>query len=279
MGDNVTIPATGSGDATPKVATDQLAGGEHVQFVKLMDGTLDSSTKVGAINETGSSAVAALAVGGGTPHDSVDTGNPQKIGGRAQGSAPTAVSDGDRVNAWFGANGQLNVTLRDTSGAAVTTGTQYTEDGAIGANAGVGTLVVARRDDALSTLTPAADDAVGLRVGDKGALWVQVSDASGNQVTSFGSSQPSAGAETNVASSASDGTILASNASRKQATITNDSTSVLYLLLANAASSATVYSVKLASGAYYELPSPVYTGVIKGIWASVDGYARVTELS
>jgi hypothetical protein len=46
--DNVTIPASGTGDATPKVATDQLAGGEHVQYVKLMDGTLDGSTKVAA---------------------------------------------------------------------------------------------------------------------------------------------------------------------------------------------------------------------------------------
>lgn len=48
MADNVIIPASGTGDATPKVATDQLAGGEHVQFVKLMDGTLDGSTKVAA---------------------------------------------------------------------------------------------------------------------------------------------------------------------------------------------------------------------------------------
>jgi len=106
--------------------------------------------------------------------------------GRASASAPTAVSaDNDAASLWVSRSGALNVILRDTSGAAITSGVQYTEDSALGTN-GQGTLVLARRDDALSTLTPVADDAVGLRVGDKGALWVQIADGSGNQVTSFG---------------------------------------------------------------------------------------------
>lgn len=42
MADNVAITA-GSGT---NIATDQLTGGEHVQFVKLMDGTLDSSAVI-----------------------------------------------------------------------------------------------------------------------------------------------------------------------------------------------------------------------------------------
>lgn len=54
----------------------------------------------------------------------------------------------------------------------VTPGTEYTEDGAIAANAGKGILAIGRRDNALSTLTPAEDDAVGLRVDTRGALWV-----------------------------------------------------------------------------------------------------------
>lgn len=41
MADNVAVTA-GSGTS---IATDQLAGGEHVQFVKLMDGTLNGETK------------------------------------------------------------------------------------------------------------------------------------------------------------------------------------------------------------------------------------------
>lgn len=64
--------------------------------------------------ETGLFAGEALSVGGGTPHDSVDSGNPQKIGGRAQATAPTAVADGDRVNGWFSPNGaQVVVDRRD----------------------------------------------------------------------------------------------------------------------------------------------------------------------
>jgi hypothetical protein len=67
------------------------------------------------------------------------------------------------------------VTVSGTEGSktatAVQTGVQYVEDTALPADAGQGTLVIARRDDALSTLTPADGDAVGLRVNDKGALW------------------------------------------------------------------------------------------------------------
>jgi hypothetical protein len=129
-----------------------------------------------------------VATEGDVAHDMVDQGNPLKIGGYGKATAPTAATDGDRVNAWFDLRGQLQVTLRDTAGGYVSVGggTQYTEDAALAANAGVGTLVVARRDDVLSTLTPVADDAVGLRVGDKGALWVQISDGAGAQITSFG---------------------------------------------------------------------------------------------
>lgn len=82
----------------------------------------------------------------------------------------------------------------------------------------------------------------------------------------------------NVAGSASDGTILAANIGRKGATIHNDSTAILYLLLATGTSSATNFTVQMPAGAYYELPFR-YTGVIKGIWASATGNARVTEFT
>lgn len=93
---------------------------------------------------------------------------------------------------------------------------------------------------------------------------------------------PATGAQTSVASSASDGTILASNVSRKGATIFNDSTALLYLLFASGTSSATNYSVQVPAGTQYTLDlfkGGVYTGVIKGIWASANGNARVTELT
>lgn len=66
---------------------------------------------VDGFTETGSSALVALAVTGGTPHDSVDSGNPIKTGGKASSTTPTAVAAADRVNAWYGINGQLVVSI------------------------------------------------------------------------------------------------------------------------------------------------------------------------
>lgn len=84
----------------------------------------------------------------------------------------------------------------------------------------------------------------------------------------------------NVSSSASNVTVLASNAARKGAMIYNDSTAVLYLKLGTTAST-TSFTVALVAGAYYELPATpaLYTGIIDGIWAAANGSARVTELS
>lgn len=91
------------------------------------------------------------------------------------------------------------------------------------------------------------------------------------------------GTITSVAGSASDGTILAANTGRKGAAIFNDSAAILYLALASGTSSASNYTVQLAPGGYYEVPvsrdGTIYTGVIKGIWASATGNARVTEFS
>lgn len=42
-------------------------------------------------------------------HDAVDSGDPLKIGGKASDVAPTAVTAGDRANAWFDLNGRLIV--------------------------------------------------------------------------------------------------------------------------------------------------------------------------
>lgn len=84
----------------------------------------------------------------------------------------------------------------------------------------------------------------------------------------------------NVASSASSVTVLASNSSRKGAMIFNDSTQVLYLKF-GATASATSYTVQISAGAYYELPASPYmfTGILDGIWAAANGNARVTEIT
>lgn len=86
------------------------------------------------------------------------------------------------------------------------------------------------------------------------------------------------GTTSNVSGSASSGTILASNSNRLGAAIYNDSTAVLYLLLASGTASTTNYTVQLAPQFYYEVPFS-YTGIIVGIWAAANGAARVTEFT
>lgn len=103
------------------------------------------------------------------------------------------------------------------------------------------------------------------------------SDSLGNELGNSTSSSV-----TSVDSSNSNVTLLSANSSRKGATISNDSTSVLYIKLGATASS-TSYTVSLAGASsapftYYEVPFD-YRGRIDGIWGSSNGAARVTELT
>jgi hypothetical protein len=93
------------------------------------------------------------------------------------------------------------------------------------------------------------------------------------------SASPSTGTHSNVASSASSVTVLAANANRKMATFFNDSLASCFLKLDASAASAASFTIKLAPGSYYELPGPVYTGEVRGIWQSADGAMRVVDLT
>lgn len=81
----------------------------------------------------------------------------------------------------------------------------------------------------------------------------------------------------NVTSSATNVTLLAANARRKGVIIFNDSTEVLYLKF-GATASTTSFTYYIVPGAHWEMPKPIYPGIIDGIWASANGFARVTEL-
>lgn len=86
------------------------------------------------------------------------------------------------------------------------------------------------------------------------------------------------GTITSVSGAAVDTTILAANTARRGATVYNDSNAILYLALSNVTSSTTVFSAKISAGGYFEVPFG-YVGIIKGIWGSATGSARVTELT
>lgn len=83
---------------------------------------------------------------------------------------------------------------------------------------------------------------------------------------------------TNVPSSASNVTVVAANANRLGVLIVNDSTATLYLKFGATATTSS-FSVKMEPGSYWEMPEPLYVGIIDGIWSSADGAARVTELT
>lgn len=119
----------------------------------------------------------------------------------------------------------------------------------------------------------AAGDTLGVPTGN--------SDPRASQLVQF--VKPATGTVTSVAGSASSVTLLAANTARKGATITNDSSALLYVKLAASAASTSAYTVVLAGAAsapfaYFEVPFG-YSGEIRGIWASATGNGRVTELT
>jgi hypothetical protein len=82
-----------------------------------------------------------------------------------------------------------------------------------------------------------------------------------------------------VTGSTTNGTALqAANTSRVGLYIFNDSTAILYVKLGTGASP-TDWTIKLPAGGFYELPVPYYRGAVSGVWASANGFARVTEVS
>lgn len=89
---NASIPAGSNNIGDVDIASALPAGDNNIGNVDLVSGP----TGAAAIEHQGNAA-----------HDAADTGNPQKIGGKASLNEPTAVADNDRVNAWFDQLGRL----------------------------------------------------------------------------------------------------------------------------------------------------------------------------
>jgi hypothetical protein len=175
--------------------------------------------------------------------------------------------------------GAQRVTLAsDSTGNIATIGTSVTP-GTGAANLGkaedaahtsgdTGVAVWGVRNDNLATTYGADQDYGPLATDKNGRVLVAQKAATGTL--------------SNVSASATSVTVLAANSARIGATITNDSSSVVYLKF-GATASTTSYTVVLAGAvtapfSYYEVPAG-YTGIIDGIWASAAGSARVTEIT
>lgn len=71
-------------------------------------------------------------------------------------------------------------------------------------------------------------------------------------------------------------TLLAANNNRRCAIIFNDSTKRLYVKLGTGVAAGN-YTIKMSAQGYWEIPGN-YTGIVQGVWDSVNGFAAVTEI-
>jgi hypothetical protein len=94
---NFTVAQATAGNLNATVTGFSTVGG--AAFVKITDGT-----NTAVVNTNG-----GLEVTGGVPHDSVDAGNPLKLGAKAEASvtAVTNVADADRTDVYADINGVL----------------------------------------------------------------------------------------------------------------------------------------------------------------------------
>jgi hypothetical protein len=104
-----------------------------------------------------------------------------------------------------------------------------------------------------------------------------VTSANPLPVTDSKNALGTAAAVTNVSGSATSVTIKASNTSRKELIVFNDSTAILYLLYGSGSASTTNYTLKVFPDTHAIIDS--YNGQVNGIWASATGDARVTEVT
>ena len=85
--------------------------------------------------------------------------------------------------------------------------------------------------------------------------------------------------QTTPALSTTSATLLASNTSRRAASVYNGSTANVFVRLSATAASSTVYTIKLAAAGYYEVPGN-YTGAITAILdAGTTSLVQVTEVT
>lgn len=249
MADGLTwTPGTGA-----TIATDDAGAAGHVQLVKLAVSADGSATPIPA-----TASGLAVNTGLGKAEDAVHS--PGDVGVMALAvRADTAAATG--------ANGDYVALIVDSSGrlhvAPVIAGGPVAQDAAVSGNP---VLVGVRASTAAPTAMSADGDAVHLWADRRGALHT-VPGAAGTATL------------TNVNDTASSVQLLAANTSRKGAIIHNDSTSDLLVKFGTTAS-ATSFTYRVAAGGTLELPQPIYTGRIDGIWtADASGAARITEMT
>lgn len=133
-------------------------------------------------------------------------------------------------------------------------------------------VTLASQANPFSTAIPVSDNGASITVDGNVA-------ATQSGTWSVATATYSSSAVSSVTSAATNTVLLASNASRRQAVLYNDCDKAVYVKLGSTASS-TSFSYRLQPNQTLELPTPVYTGAIDGIWdSSPTGSMRVTEIT
>lgn len=200
----------------------------------------------------------AITAGTGTNIATDDCG----ASGHAQVIKQAVSADGDATLVPASATDGLLVNLGANNDVTITSGTVTT----------VSTVTTVAAVTAITNALPAGTNAIGKLAANSG---VDIGDV---DVTSVGG-QASSATVAQVASSASNVTLLASSSARKGCIVFNDSTAALYMKFGATASTSS-FTVKIAAGGYWEMaftPHGIYYGIIDGIWASANGNAYVTS--
>jgi hypothetical protein len=90
--------------------------------------------------------------------------------------------------------------------------------------------------------------------------------------------QPTTGTTTSVAMSVVVATILALNAARLGAILWNNGAAAVFVRLAAGATTA-LFTIRLSNNSEWEIPYPVYTGIITGITSAGVATILATELT
>lgn len=261
----VTAATGGAGD----VAADEV-GTIVFQQVKLVDGTLGSTTPIAG-------DTAGLFV--------------QAVGRQPAASTGTFTASAQSVTAAASNLGQASVVILGTySGLSVVfeasiDGTNYfplqvarENDGAVlTADTLATNATVAYLADLPGGVTNFRVRSTAFGTGTAN-VGVAPSGMVAMPVVSIGNQGGGTGANTSVSGSASAVTLKAANNARRGLTLFNDSASACFVLLGAGTVSATVFSVKMSAGTYYEVPYG-FTGIVTGIWVTATGNMRVTELT
>lgn len=193
------IDGTATGKTT---AYSQTSGGLYQTTLPTLSNNdrdafeLDSRGRLIVAIGANTAGATSQSAAGDIAHDAVDSGNPVKIGGKAQtfGGSVAAVSSLDRVDANFDLNGALRVVpaLPDsswsiTNAAAVNTVATATQAAAAAGVKHVCTgLQVKPWQDATGTITTATGYTVALRDGASGAGTIKWSETFSFPVTAAG---------------------------------------------------------------------------------------------